>query len=738
MYLSPLKKIKIAELQDRQRRRRDFYILMGTVLAMVGLTFLETALYKQGEELPVANNILIFVIININVILLLLILYLLVRNLVKLFFERKSRILGARLKTKLVAAFVSLSLIPTLLLFSFSVAFISNSIEDWFSAPVEKTLEGAEQISRSFNRAKSDEAIYHASQISNNIKERKLINQNRLNSLRWYLKAKVAEYRLGSIEVFSQKQNVLAAAVHPDLSADLFSLPESSLIKDGLMGKKTSIIQTIGKGDMIRGVSPIYSTWKEDDIVGAAVVTYYIPYRLVAKMTDISNSYKEYRQLKIVKYPVKMSYLMTLLMVTLLIIFTAIWFGLYLAKGITVPIQELAEGTNEVANGNLDFKIDLESGDEIGTLVSSFNKMTEDIKLSKRRLEKSNLDLENRRRYIEIILRSVTAGVISVDKLGKISTINRSAEEMIGVKGEEILGKSYKKVAGRYYREMIKSMVKDAFASGGTIERETKLTLKGENVTLLISLSILRDERNNYLGMVMVFDDLTELIKGQRAATWREVARRIAHEIKNPLTPIQLSAQRLQKRFGDKVDDETDIFRECTSTIISQVDELKALVNEFSSFARLPAANPVATNIEEIIKEVLFLYSEAHKDVDFRIDIPGGIPLLNLDQNQIKRVFINLLENAVEALETEGRVEITARHYPAESKVEITVADNGTGIAIQDKNRLFEPYFSTKKGGTGLGLAIIDTIMKDHKASIRVKDNIPRGTRFMLEFPVTE
>jgi len=704
---------------------------------MVGLTFLETVLYKQGGDLPVANNILIFVIININVILLLLILYLLVRNLVKLFFERKSRILGAKLKTKLVAAFVSLSLIPTLLLFSFSVAFISNSIEDWFSAPVERTLKGAEQISRSFNDARADEAIYHANQISKKIKERRLINRNRLNSLRWYLKAKVVEYRLGSIEVFSPQQKVLAVAVHPDLSTDLFSLPESSLIKDGLMGKRTSVIQAVGKGDMIRGVSPIYSTWKKDDVVAVAVVTYYIPSRLVAKMSDISNSYKEYRQLKMVKYPVKMSYLMTLLMVTLVIIFTAIWFGLYLAKGITVPIQELAEGTNEVANGNLDFKIDLESSDEIGTLVSSFNKMTEDIKVSKRRLEKSNLDIENRRRYIEIILRSVTAGVISVDKLGKISTINRSAERMVGVRGEAILNKNYKKVVGKYYQEMIKTMVKDAFAAGGTIERETKLTLKGENVTLLISLSILRDEKNNYLGMVLVFDDLTELIKGQRAATWREVARRIAHEIKNPLTPIQLSAQRLQKRFGDKVDDEMDIFAECTSTIISQVDELKALVNEFSSFARLPAANPVATGIGDIIKEVLSLYREAHKDVEFKTDFPEDLPLLNLDQKQIKRVFINLLENAVEAIGSEGTVEISARYDHEERKVEVAVADNGTGIALQDKNRLFEPYFSTKKGGTGLGLAIIDTIMKDHKASIRVKDNVPRGTKFMLEFPVT-
>ena len=737
MQLSGMKKIRIEGAKDSQRKKRDLYILAGILLLMAALTFLENFLYKQGGELPVANNILIFVIINVNVILLLLILYLLVRNLVKLFFERKSRILGARLKTKLVAAFVSLSLIPTLLLFSFSVAFISNSIEDWFSSPVERTLKGAEQISRSYNASKSSDAIYHAGQISKKIRERKLLNQSRLNSLRWYLKAKVVEYRLASVEVYSRQQKNLALAIHPDLQGEVVSLPETSIIKEGLSGKESTVIQASGKGDMIRGVSPIYSTWKDDDIVGVVVVTYYTPHKLVSKMGDISRAYKEYKQLKIVKQPVKVSYLMTLLMVTLLIIFAAIWFGLVLAKGITVPIQELAEGTNEVANGNLDFRIDLDSGDEIGALVNSFNQMTEDIKGSKQRLEEIHLDLENRHRYIETILRSVTAGVVSVDKAGRISTINKSAEKMLGIKGSDILGRKYKNVVGKYYRDIIKDLVKKAFKSGGTIEEEAGLTIKGENLTFLLSLSILRDEKDDYLGMLLLFDDLTELIKGQRAATWREVARRIAHEIKNPLTPIQLSTQRLQKRFGHMVDDDAGIFQECTSTIINQVDELKALVNEFSSFARLPAAHMVSTNIVEIIKEAVFLYSEAHKNVEFKINTGQAIPDLNLDKKQIKRVFINLLENAVEALDDEGAVEILVCYNPEERVVSIDVADNGPGIDISDKNKLFEPYFSMKEGGTGLGLAIVDTIMKDHMASIRIKDNKPTGTRFVLEFPLT-
>ncbi len=736
MYLPQRKRIRIEEAEDKKRRKRDLYIIVGTLAVMVLLTFLETIVYKQGGGLPVANNILIFVIININIVLLILILYLLIRNLAKLFFERKSNILGARLKTKLVAAFVSLSLIPTLILFLFSTAFISDSIENWFSMPIESALTEALGVSQSYYDDRSTGTIYHAVQISKKIKERKLINQNRMNSLRWYLKAKVVEYRLGSIEVFSAQQKELVRVVHPDLPKELFSLPEPSLIKEGLLGKEASVVQAVGKGDMIRGVSPIFSTWKPDDIVAVTVVTYYIPHRIVSKMTDINQAYNEYKQLKIFKYPVKVSYLMPLLMVTLIIIFAAIWFGLYLAKGITVPIQQLAEGTNEVANGNLDFKIDLESKDEIGTLVTSFNKMTHDIKLSKSRLEKTNLDLENRRRYIEIILRSVAAGVISVDKVGKISTINQSAERMLGIKAENILGKPYKRIVGKEYMELIKGLVRSAFNSGGTIERETVLNLRGESVTLLISLSILRDERDSYIGMVLVFDDLTELIKGQKAATWREVARRIAHEIKNPLTPIQLSAQRLQKRFGEKIGEGSDIFNECTGTIINQVDELKALVNEFSSFARLPAANPAPTDIGNLIREAVVLYKEAHKNVAFKTGVRDDLPPLNLDHKQIKRVLINLLENGVEALNGNGVIEVTGEFDPSANLVRIEVADNGAGISTGDKNRLFEPYFSTKKGGTGLGLAIVDTIMKDHKGYIRIKDNLPKGARFVLEFPV--
>jgi two-component system nitrogen regulation sensor histidine kinase NtrY len=254
---------------------------------------------------------------------------------------------------------------------------------------------------------------------------------------------------------------------------------------------------------------------------------------------------------------------------------------------------------------------------------------------------------------------------------------------------------------------------------------------------LLISLNVLRDDRGNYLGIVAVFEDLSEIEKAQRMAAWREVARRIAHEVKNPLTPIQLSAQRLKKRYGEKLDgSDGRVFQECTGMIIKQVEEIKRLVNAFSNFARMPTANPTPQDLNSIVEEALTLYKEAHKDVGFVFKKAGELPVFDLDREQMKRVMINLLDNAIEAINGEGKVSIKVDYDKALQLARIEVADNGRGITSENKMRLFEPYFSTKKQGTGLGLAIVSSIVTDHNGFIRVQDNKPRGVRFIIELPV--
>jgi two-component system nitrogen regulation sensor histidine kinase NtrY len=465
---------------------------------------------------------------------------------------------------------------------------------------------------------------------------------------------------------------------------------------------------------------------------------------LVAKMDDISQAFVDYRHSKILQKPLTTNYIIILLLVTLVIIFSATWFGFRLAKELTVPIMELAEGTRRVASGDLDFRIGVDAEDEIGTLVDAFNKMTHDLKTSKSQIEDStqalqrtNLELERRGRYTAIVLENVAAGVISFDKKGRITTINKSAERMLDLKAENILGENYRKVMQPEYRKIARELIKEINTTRSeTIQKQMEITLEDKVFTVLASVNILRDERGDYLGMVAVFDDLTHLIKMQRLSAWREVARRIAHEIKNPLTPIQLSAQRIYKKYRSKIGRDAGVFEECTNTIIHQVTELKNLVNEFSNFARMPAVTPTPNDLNEIINSSLILFKEAHRDIRFQFSPDPNLPIFKVDRDQMKRVFINILDNAVAAVDGGGVIEIEVKYDPSLQMVTLEVRDNGCGIPDEDKTKLFEPYFSTKKAGTGLGLAIVSAIISDHNGYIRVRDNHPMGTKFIIDLPL--
>jgi two-component system nitrogen regulation sensor histidine kinase NtrY len=337
---------------------------------------------------------------------------------------------------------------------------------------------------------------------------------------------------------------------------------------------------------------------------------------------------------------------------------------------------------------------------------------------------------------MEIVLKNVAAGVISIDERGMITTINTSAEQMLEVKGEEVLEKKFSDVLAPEVVERMGELLRELRSSRkDAIRKQITVNLKGKTLSLLINMTPLKDEEGKPLGVVTVFDELTQLIRAQRMAAWREVARRIAHEIKNPLTPIQLSAQRLRKRYLETLQDDGTVFDECTRTIVKQVEELKKMVNEFSNFARMPASDPTPNHLNEVIQETLALFQEAHKSVHFQF-VPHDLPILNIDRDQMKRVMINLIKNSLAAIDKEGEVRIQTDYDPQKQVVRLEVSDDGCGIPDEDKGRLFEPYYSTKKGGTGLGLAIVNTIISDHNGYIRVRDNRPKGTTFLIEFPI--
>lgn len=736
-----------AEKEDRRRRRRERYIIaLLLVVITILTTYLGMNVLDLGAGLPLTDSILIFALINLNVILMLLLLFLIVRNLVKLLFERKKNLMGARLRTKLVVAFVSLSLLPTLVLFFVSVQFISTSIEYWFNLPIERSLRNSLEIGQGFYGRVTEEILACGNSLSGIVSHNGYLAVSRREDLNKLIDEKRVQHRLDSIKAFSKNMELQAVSLDERIDLGSFRDPNADLMRRSMeQGSDGHVIQSSPYGDLVSGVVPVFSSLGSRAVVGVLVLEKFVPSSFVNQLHAISSGLEEYKQFKMLKTPIKISHMITLSIVTLLIIFSSVWFGFFLSKGITVPIQELAEGTNRIASGDYDFFIDLEAQDEVGVLVNSFNRMTLDLKSSKKQLEEaneelklSNVELEQRRQYMEIVLANVAAGVISLDGEGRILTINKSAERMLDIAGKGVIGKHYGDVIGQENLKIAGEFFQDrALLKKGFLQRQIRVKVGEKILSLLVFLNALRDDRGRYLGLVAVFEDLTELEKAHRMAAWREVARRIAHEVKNPLTPIQLSAQRLKKRYGQKLGKgDGKVFDECTNMIIDQVEGLKRLVNEFSIYARMPSVNPAPNDLNQIVKDSVSLYRESHKNVNITLGESKEMPLLNLDREQMKRAMINLLDNAMDAIEGAGEIRVDLFYDKGDEKARVEVSDNGKGIPPEHKMRLFEPYFSTKGHGTGLGLAIVNTIISDHDGTISVHDNHPKGTRFVIELPV--
>jgi len=734
--------------QERKKRVREASIIVLAILLIVLLTGVEIRLTQLSSNAPLSSNVVIFGMINVIILLVVLLVYLISRNVVKLLVENRSNPLAKRLRTKLVISFVGLSLVPTMLLFFASASFITNSVQNWFNVQVETSLNESLEVAQTYYKTSASNALLFARRLSEVIQRERLLNDDSLPRLKSFVREKQKEYNLGIVEVFSSQREELIRASNPEVPRAENTSPNSEDIKQALAGKELTKVNSAGKADLIRGIVPIYSTYNDRDVVGVVVVNYYVPHSLVSKMQEISSSYQEFRRLKLLKSPITSGYLLTLFLIASVIVFLSFWIGIYLANSMTKPIQELVDGTRAVAEGDLDVRIDAEGDDEIGMLVRSFNRMAADLRAKQRALNSSNEELtrinheiESRRRYMEIVLRNVAAGVISVDQVGAVTTINKSAERLLHIDTSAVLGKNFRDVLRDAHLDIVMESLRDmALTRQDSMTRQIGLEMRGERRVLQMNLTMLRDEQGEFLGSVLVLDDLTQMMKGQRMAAWREVARRIAHEIKNPLTPIQLSAQRLRKRFLERFSDDPEglVFDECTAMISKSVDELKVLVNEFSNFARMPAVQPTSNDLNSLVRETLTLYQEAHRQVSFSFVPDEQLPPIKLDRDQIKRVLINLLENAVSAMDGKGSVTITTSYDTELRMVSCSIADTGPGIPAEMKARIFEPYISTKKHGTGLGLAIVASIISDHNGFIRVRDNRPQGACFVIELPATQ
>jgi len=629
---------------DRKQRRIRLTIIACLVLIPL-LSYLEARTIRMGTvQLPMSGNLLVFGLININVLLLLLMVFLVLRNLVHLVFERQRRLLGSRLRTKMVISFVSLSLIPTVLLFFVSLQFISTSMDYWFNINVEQALEKSLDTGKDAYQDGREHVLRTGKAIAAEVPA-EVLSGSGTRTIEVLFNRSLSIHGLDGIELINPERKVLVFGASPRIGGESFPDIPASLIRRALAGEEgLTDIRAIATGDLVRSLTPVRVTGEAGGN-WLLIATRLIPQERLQRLHFISQGLEGYRQLMLLKSPLKTSLLVMLLIVTLLIIFCAIWFGFYVSRGLTGPIGKLAEATKRVAEGELDFVLERDTADEMGTLVDSFNQMTRDLLASKHQLEQtnialreSNLELEKRRRYTETILQNVAAGVISIDDQGVVTTVNSFAEELLKIDRPAMIGSNYREVLAPAHRAILETFLAELEKSGkSSIQRPLRITVGDDLLSLLVNFTRLEDESGRPIGVVIVFDNLTQLEKAQRMAAWREVARRIAHEVKNPLTPIQLSAQRLRKKYLDSLPAERDVFDLCTKTIINQVDTLKRLVSEFSSFARMPAVQPAPDRLSEMVAETLSLYREAHKHIAFAFQDDPSIPIFSFDRKQMSR-----------------------------------------------------------------------------------------------------
>jgi two-component system nitrogen regulation sensor histidine kinase NtrY len=696
------------------------------------------------------TEVVLYALSATNVMMLLALVVVLARNVIKLLVERRRAMPFVRFRAKLVFALLGMTLIPALLVLIVGSNVVIAAISQWFNEPVEEVLSSANQIAGDYYQERQLTVSEQASRLARSVPAAALhagdvrslrdqltrvVNDRRIDLVQLYR----VESRPGGVPAVIPVVDVAAPNVPQDwprASADLYA----SRIANGGEQQPYMLEPLQTGGDFMRSARVIRGAAGE--VVGVVVASDYLSGDLADRSRRMTEAYERYTQLRVLRSPLAGVYLSFFVMVTLLILVSATWMGFYLAKRITRPVQMLSFAAREIAQGRYDQHIEHEAADEFGSMIEAFNAMATELASSRRRLERAAVDLERknrevegRRRYIETILERVATGVVSIDPAGRIGTLNPAATRLLDV-DQTVVGRPAVDVCARTDLAPINAVLDQAArARSDAFAQEVAVVRDGRERHIAAAVTRLTGSAGEYEGTVLVLDDVTPLIRAQKVAAWREVARRLAHEIKNPLTPIQLSAERMRRKLSSLAPPLSDLVQECTTTIIGEVESLKNLVDEFSQFARMPAPRAVASDLHQLLNDALALYNGLFAGVAFDRRFAAAIPQVRVDPEQMRRVVINLIDNAIEATEREGTIVVETSHDPANSLVRVTVADDGPGIPEGEREKLFLPYYSTKGRGSGLGLAIVRRIVAEHGGSIEVADNTPRGTRFTIELP---
>ena len=721
-------------------RKQVIILLAISVFLLLAILVSETAFDLSFLHPGNNQEIAVFAALSALISLLFVALtFVLMRNLLKLFAERRLGVLGSKFRTRMVAGALLLSSVPVMVMYWFSYGLMNRSIDKWFSTPVEEVRADTHAMVSLLASYAMQNARAEAVAIAASPEMERAFAGHGFSGV-------VAEFQHHELTL----QGGFALAVRDGNAEASFNAPAPWPILKSRLPLADAAAE-----------HPAQFTWQQTDYTlgsapveggGMILVAIPLPREFSETVRQVQASQERYYNLARERRVVRRTYMGLLLLLTMIVLFVTTWLALFLSKIVTRPLSALAEATQEISRGRLDYRVDVSAADEIGDLVRSFNRMAEDLEGSRRQIEASsrdlsaaNAELDQRRRQMETILESIPTGVLSLDAGRRVTHANQALLRMfhpeggLEAKSLALRGASLAETFPADVLEDFEPLLRRADRMGMTTS-QMELQLPRASLNVAVTAAALRHQGERS-GYVVVFEDLSDLLKAQKQAAWREVARRVAHEIKNPLTPIALSAERIQRHLERSP--ATDpaslaIVRSCADTIAGAVETVRRLVDEFSTLARFPVAKPQPADINEIIENALAMFNGQLDGISLHRALAADLPRVLADSEAIKRAVANLVDNAAEAAKDSvvREIEISTALVASRDAVEITVADTGHGVTRELKEKLFLPYFSTKKRGTGLGLAIVSRIVEDHHGSIRVEENHPVGTRFIIELPV--
>ena len=717
--------------------KRALYFLVATSgvgLALAAL-FLLTQTVQKSDDFDRLQG----VILAINIAGGILLIALLIGNLARLLRDYRHNVPGTKLKARMVGMFVGLAVLPLLVVFYFSMQFINRGIDSWFSVQVEEGLDNALTLSRAALETQKRQNLFATQQVAKRL--------SRANDRQIIFELSMLRREAGASEMTLYGENNTVLATSTDSSTASLPKPLSEEVVLQMQQDRPFVsLESYGGGRVeVRTAVVFKHQGNRSQQVRVVQAHYPVTERLGRMINSVEKSYQEYQQLVFFREDLKDLLSLTLAFVLLLSLLAAIYGAFVLSRRLVAPIQDLVAGTRAVAMGDFDTRLPTPTRDEIGFLVSSFNDMTQRLATARREASVSQALVEAERTNLEVILARLSTGVLALETDLTIRTANQASSSILGVDLERRAGESLAKIAEE--NPLLEQFVDVArvHLDAGETEWREQIVLRGEvgRRVLTCACTTLPGDENHVAGYVIVFDDITALLQAQRDSAWGEVARRLAHEIKNPLTPIQLSAERMRRKYLHTMSDEdAQVLDRATHTIVQQVEAMKEMVNAFSDYARAPDMDFALFDIGKLAHEVVDLYRAQESGVEIVLTTDPTMPLIAADMGRVRQMLHNLIRNAVEALEgtSDGRIDvhISAAEINEVEIIQIKVEDNGPGFSTGSVNQVFDPYVTTKPKGTGLGLAIVKKLVEEHVGSIRASNRKDGGAMISIRLPVND